>query len=35
LQARLQSSGIVHATGYLDQPLDQPLRALLGAGGGA
>jgi hypothetical protein len=35
LQARLQSSGIVHTIGYLDRPLDQPLRVLLGTGSGA
>jgi len=35
LQARLQASGIASATGWLDQPLDQPLQALFGRGGGA
>lgn len=35
LQARLQASGIATATGWLDQPLDQPLQALFGRGGGA
>ncbi|TGV30212.1 DUF58 domain-containing protein, partial [Mesorhizobium sp. M8A.F.Ca.ET.142.01.1.1] len=35
LQARLQASGIARATGWLDQPLDQPLQALFGRGGGA
>ncbi len=35
LQARLQGSGIAHVTGYLDQPLDAPLRALLAPVGGA
>jgi len=32
LQARLQAGGIAHAIGYLDQPLDAPLRALFGGG---
>lgn len=35
LQARLHASGIAHAVGYLDQPLDAPLRQLFGPGGGA
>ncbi|MGE6334466.1 DUF58 domain-containing protein [Stenotrophomonas sp. NPDC077659] len=35
LQSRLQASGIASATGWLDQPLDQPLQALFGRGGGA
>ncbi len=35
LQARLQASGIASASGWLDQPLDQPLQALFGRGGGA
>ena len=33
LQARLQAAGIAQAVGYLDQPLDTPLRALFGRGG--
>jgi len=35
LQSRLQASGIASATGWLDQPLDQPLQALFGRRGGA
>lgn len=35
LRARLQASGIASATGWLDQPLDQPLQALFGRGGAA
>lgn len=35
LQSRLQASGIASATGWFDQPLDQPLQALFGRGGGA
>ncbi|WP_447591210.1 DUF58 domain-containing protein [Stenotrophomonas rhizophila] len=35
LQARLHASGIAYAVGYLDQPLDAPLRQLFGPGGGA
>ncbi|MDA5342661.1 DUF58 domain-containing protein [Stenotrophomonas maltophilia] len=35
LQARLQAGGIAHATGWLDQPLDQSLQALFGRGSGA
>lgn len=35
LQSRLQASGIACATGWLDQPLDQPLQALFGRRGGA
>jgi len=31
----LQSSGIAIATGWLDQPLDQPLQALFSRRGGA
>ncbi|PSD48361.1 hypothetical protein C7E25_22635 [Stenotrophomonas maltophilia] len=29
------ASGIASATGWLDQPLDQPLQALFGRGGAA
>ncbi|MCF7751133.1 DUF58 domain-containing protein [Bacillus subtilis subsp. subtilis] len=32
LQARLHASGIAYVAGYLDQPLDAPLRQLFGAG---
>ncbi len=32
---RLQASGIASASGWLDQPLDQPLQALFGRGGAA
>ncbi|WP_295515621.1 DUF58 domain-containing protein [uncultured Stenotrophomonas sp.] len=35
LQSRLQASGIASATGWLDQPLDQPLQVVFGRGGGA
>lgn len=35
LQARLHASGIAHAVGYMDQPLDAPLRLLFGPGSGA
>jgi uncharacterized protein (DUF58 family) len=35
LHLRLQASGIASATGWLDQPVDQPLQALFGRGGGA
>ncbi|AWH23719.1 DUF58 domain-containing protein [Stenotrophomonas sp. YAU14D1_LEIMI4_1] len=35
LQSRLQASGIASATGWLDQPLDQPLQALFGRRGSA
>lgn len=35
LQARLHAGGIAHAVGYMDQPLDAPLRRLFGAGGSA
>jgi uncharacterized protein (DUF58 family) len=35
LQARLNASGIAHAVGYMDQPLDAPLRLLFGPGSGA
>ena len=35
LQSRLQASGIASATGWLDQPLDQPLQQLFGRGSGA
>jgi len=33
LQARLQSAGIAHATGWLDEPLDAPLQQLFGTRG--
>ncbi|WP_411849423.1 DUF58 domain-containing protein [Stenotrophomonas sp. LGBM10] len=35
LHARLQGAGIAAATGYLDQPLDAPLRALFAPGAAA
>jgi uncharacterized protein (DUF58 family) len=35
LQARLHASGIAHVVGYMDQPLDAPLRLLFGPGSGA